>query len=138
MAGPGGGPPRKSHTKSRKGCRTCKNRHIRCDENFPQCRNCTKHNCRCDYMDMPAAGAEPLKGSKPPDLLMSPELQHRLDNWRMTGEAPLAELRMHDTVYWTRFSTIDLRLIHHMVTLSTDMNSRGYSSCTAWGLKMNS
>jgi len=25
-----------SHTKSRKGCETCKRRHIRCDENFPQ------------------------------------------------------------------------------------------------------
>jgi hypothetical protein len=36
MAGPGGGPPRKSHTKSRKGCRICKRRHIRCDETFPQ------------------------------------------------------------------------------------------------------
>ena len=36
MAGPGGGPPRKSHTKSRKGCKTCKRRHIRCDETFPQ------------------------------------------------------------------------------------------------------
>ncbi len=32
----GDGPPRKSHTKSRKGCTTCKRRHIRCDENFPQ------------------------------------------------------------------------------------------------------
>ncbi len=26
----------RSHTKSRKGCETCKRRHIRCDENFPQ------------------------------------------------------------------------------------------------------
>ena len=30
------GATRKSHTKSRKGCRTCKRRHIRCDETFPQ------------------------------------------------------------------------------------------------------
>ncbi|KAK4947336.1 hypothetical protein LTR10_013704 [Elasticomyces elasticus] len=137
MAG-AGGPPRKSHTKSRKGCRTCKRRHIRCDENFPQCRNCTKHNCRCDYMDIPAAGEEPLKGSKPPDLLMSPELQSRLDNWRITGEPPLSELQTRDKVYWTRFSTIDLRLIHHIVTLSTDMHTRGYSSCTVWGSKIGS
>lgn len=36
MVGPGGGPPRKSHTKSRNGCKTCKRRHIRCDETFPQ------------------------------------------------------------------------------------------------------
>lgn len=30
------GPSRRSHTKSRKGCKTCKRRHIRCDETFPQ------------------------------------------------------------------------------------------------------
>lgn len=30
------GPPRKSHTKSRKGCKVCKKEHIRCDEQFPQ------------------------------------------------------------------------------------------------------
>ena len=36
MPGPGGGPSRKSHTKSRNGCKTCKRRHIRCDESFPQ------------------------------------------------------------------------------------------------------
>lgn len=36
MAGTGAGPSRRSHTKSRKGCKTCKRRHIRCDETFPQ------------------------------------------------------------------------------------------------------
>lgn len=89
-------------------------------------------------MDLPAAGDEPLKGSKPPDLLMSPELQQRLDNWRITGDPPLLELQTQDKVYWTRFSTIDLRLIHHVVTLSTDMHTRGYSSCTVWGLRIGS
>jgi hypothetical protein len=136
MAGPGGGPPRKSHTKSRKGCRTCKRRHIRCDEQFPQCRNCTKHNCRCDYMDMPAAGEEPMKGSRPPDLMMSPDLQKRLDNWRLSGEPILPELRTSDQMYWMRFSTIDLRLIHHVVTVSSDLHTRGYSTCTAWAARM--
>ena len=136
MAGPGSGPPRKSHTKSRKGCRTCKSRHIRCDEAFPQCRNCTKHNCRCDYMDMPAAGEDPVKGSHPPDLMMSADLQQRLDSWRLTGESLLPDLRSNDQAYWMRFSTVDLRLIHHVVTLSTEMRSRQYSACTAWALKM--
>ncbi|KIW99800.1 uncharacterized protein Z518_10728 [Rhinocladiella mackenziei CBS 650.93] len=89
-------------------------------------------------MDMPAAGEDLTKGRQPPELLMSPELQTQLDNWRMTGESPLPELQMHDTVYWTRFSTIDLRLIHHVVTLSTDMNNRGYSTCTVWGFRMKS
>ncbi|ETN41675.1 uncharacterized protein HMPREF1541_03611 [Cyphellophora europaea CBS 101466] len=136
MAGPGGGPPRKSHTKSRKGCRTCKRRHIRCDETFPQCKNCSKHNCRCDYMDMPAAGEEPMKGSRPPDLMMSSDLQKRLDKWRLTGESLLPDLRSPDPMYWTRFSTIDLRLIHHIVTLATDLHTRGYSPCTSWAARM--
>ncbi|RMZ75991.1 hypothetical protein DV738_g5155, partial [Chaetothyriales sp. CBS 135597] len=89
-------------------------------------------------MDMPAAGEEPMKGSKPPDLRMSPELQQRLDHWRLTGDSPLVELRSRDPLYWTRFSTLDLRLIHHIVTLSSDMQARGYSQCTPWASKMPS
>ncbi len=89
-------------------------------------------------MDMPAAGEEPLAGATSPDLLTTQELQLRLDNWRMTGESPLPELQMRDPIYWTRFSTIDLRLVHHIVTLHTDMYNRGYSACTAWGIKMHS
>jgi hypothetical protein len=87
-------------------------------------------------MDMPAAGEEPMKGSRPPDLLMNSDLQQKLDAWRLTGESLLPELRSNDPTYWRRFSTIDLRLIHHIVTLSTDINGRGYSTCTAWGTKM--
>lgn len=89
-------------------------------------------------MDMPAAGEEPFKSGKPPDLLMSPELQQLLDDWRITGEPPLQELQTSDPVYWTRFSTIDLRLIHHIVTLSADMHNKGYHTCIAWGSKMAS
>jgi hypothetical protein len=87
-------------------------------------------------MDMPAAGEEPMKGSHPPDLMMEPELQKRLDGWRLTGEPILPELCTSEPVYWTRFSTIDLRLIHHIVTVSSDLNNRNYSSCTAWASKM--
>ncbi|RMZ89587.1 hypothetical protein DV736_g3198, partial [Chaetothyriales sp. CBS 134916] len=69
---------------------------------------------------------------------MSPELQQRLDHWRLTGDSPLVELRSSDPIYWTRFSTLDLRLIHHIVTLSSDLQSRGYSQCTPWASKMPS
>jgi hypothetical protein len=99
-------------------------------------RNCTKHNCRCDYMDQPAAGEEPLKGSAPPDLMMSTELQGSLDQWRITGDCPISELRTTVPEYWTHFSTIDLRLIHHMATLSIDLQNRGYAQCTSWAPKM--
>lgn len=103
---------------------------------YDDSRNCTKHNCRCDYMDQPAAGEEPLKGSAPPDLMMSTELQGTLDQWRITGECPIAELRTTSAEYWMHFSTIDLRLIHHISTLSIDLHNRGYAQCTSWAPKM--
>ena len=40
---------RRKHHKSRRGCTTCKQRHIRCDEAFPSCLNCFKHRSACHY-----------------------------------------------------------------------------------------
>lgn len=99
-------------------------------------RNCTKHNCRCDYMDQPPAAEEPARSPRSPDLQMTPEIERELDVWRMTGEPPFPELRMTSKSYWYRFSSIDLRLIHHIAGLSTDMHQRGYSGCTVWAQKM--
>ncbi|UKZ73213.1 hypothetical protein TrVFT333_000855 [Trichoderma virens FT-333] len=42
-------PPRRSHKKSRAGCRRCKNRKIKCDEVHPRCGNCSKHGVMCDF-----------------------------------------------------------------------------------------
>ncbi|CAG7973634.1 unnamed protein product [Penicillium salamii] len=135
MVGPGGGPPRKSHTKSRNGCKTCKRRHIRCDETFPQCRNCTKHNCRCDYQDTTAAqGASPPP--RGPDLLMSPEIEVEIENWHRTGIPPYPELLQCPRSGWTGLSRVDLRLIHHIIGLSIDLHRRGLSTCTLWAQKM--
>ena len=89
-------------------------------------------------MDLTAAGDEPPKGSNRPDLLMDAEIQQQMDDWRISGEPPLRELRMQDRRYWTRFTTFDLRLIHHIVIESTKMHLRGYSNCTVWGPKIHS
>ncbi|KAK4145457.1 uncharacterized protein C8A04DRAFT_35735 [Dichotomopilus funicola] len=42
-------PPRRSHKKSRSGCRRCKSRKIKCDEVHPRCGNCVKHGVQCDF-----------------------------------------------------------------------------------------
>lgn len=154
MAGPGGGPPRKSHTKSRNGCKTCKRRHIRCDETFPQwyvvstttpttdqqgrsnkdlsSRNCTKHNCRCDYQDVAAARGSPPASRSSPDLLMSPEIEREIENWHRTGLTPYPELAGCPPSGWSGLSRTELRLIHHIIGLSIDLHRRGLSSCTVW------
>ncbi|KAL4880956.1 hypothetical protein BJY04DRAFT_69026 [Aspergillus karnatakaensis] len=136
MAGPGGGPPRKSHTKSRFGCKTCKRRHIRCDETFPQCRNCTKHNCRCDYMDVATVHDESTSVRNVPDLLMSAEIEMEIKNWNLTGLPPFPELMHFPRNCWNKLSRTDLRLIHHIIGLSIDLHRRGLSTCTIWAQKM--
>ncbi|KAL3481958.1 hypothetical protein BJX99DRAFT_111434 [Aspergillus californicus] len=136
MAGPGGGPPRKSHTKSRFGCKTCKRRHIRCDETFPQCRNCTKHNCRCDYMDVATVHEESTSIRNVPDLLMSPDIEMEIKNWHLTGLPPFPELMHLPRNCWSKLSRTDLRLIHHIIGLSIDLHRRGLSGCTIWAQKM--
>ncbi|KAF5584428.1 C6 zinc finger [Fusarium pseudocircinatum] len=40
---------RRRHTKTRKGCATCKRRKIKCDESRPSCSNCVKHDVECDF-----------------------------------------------------------------------------------------
>ncbi|OKL63614.1 hypothetical protein UA08_01014 [Talaromyces atroroseus] len=137
MPGPGGGPPRKSHTKSRNGCRTCKRRHIRCDETFPQCRNCTKHNCRCDYMDVQTTRDDSVQTPKTPlDLLMTPEIDAEIENWRTTGIPPFQELSQCPRNDWHRFSKSTLRLIHHIAGLSIDLHRRGLGHTTVWSACM--
>lgn len=41
--------PRKGHTKSRRGCFSCKKRKIKCQETKPRCENCQKVGIICEY-----------------------------------------------------------------------------------------
>ncbi|KAF1954715.1 hypothetical protein CC80DRAFT_114197 [Byssothecium circinans] len=133
MAGPGGGPSRRSHTKSRKGCKTCKKRHIRCDETFPQCRNCTKHQVRCDYMDSPTAMIpESPKSPQHPNLLWTPEIDATVELWRQTGEFPFPDLRVYRQPKWRAFPKTDLRLVHHLASISNEMFRNQTSNLTLW------
>ncbi|RDW83349.1 putative UPC2 Regulatory protein involved in control of sterol uptake [Coleophoma crateriformis] len=131
MAGPGGGPPRRSHTKSRKGCETCKRRHIRCDENFPQCRNCTKHNCRCPYMDMPVQ-EERAPTPEKADLLWTPEIERDIECWQQTGSFPFPDLYIYPAPAPQFFSVEDLRLIYHVASLSSELGIHDASNFTIW------
>ncbi|KAF2759307.1 hypothetical protein EJ05DRAFT_499720 [Pseudovirgaria hyperparasitica] len=42
--------PRRTHTKSRHGCKDCKRRHIKCDETQPACNNCQHARITCTYI----------------------------------------------------------------------------------------
>ncbi|KXJ86057.1 hypothetical protein Micbo1qcDRAFT_168867, partial [Microdochium bolleyi] len=40
----------RGHTKSRFGCRECKQRHVKCDESRPSCVNCTTVKRHCSFL----------------------------------------------------------------------------------------
>ncbi|PLB44918.1 hypothetical protein P170DRAFT_367275 [Aspergillus steynii IBT 23096] len=44
---------RASHTKSRNGCYTCKQRRVKCDENRPVCGACSLRSSHCSYPSRP-------------------------------------------------------------------------------------
>ncbi|KAH8908948.1 hypothetical protein BR93DRAFT_936515 [Coniochaeta sp. PMI_546] len=131
MAGPGGGPPRRSHTKSRKGCETCKRRHIRCDENFPQCRNCTKHKIRCPYNDMPPTEERSASPEKP-DLLWTPEIESAIEQWRVTGLFPFPSLNIYPAPDPQSLTREELRLIYHVAEISHQLITINANEFTLW------
>ncbi|KAF9883983.1 hypothetical protein FE257_002424 [Aspergillus nanangensis] len=59
-------PSRRSHTKSRKGCRQCKRRHVKCDEELPKCGLCKKRKLECTYPP-PSSEADSQHASPPRD-----------------------------------------------------------------------
>lgn len=48
---------RRHHHRSRNGCRSCKERHMRCDEGKPFCRNCLRNGGDCGYAGIEDVGA---------------------------------------------------------------------------------
>ncbi|KAE8419530.1 hypothetical protein BDV36DRAFT_251163 [Aspergillus pseudocaelatus] len=71
--------------RSRKGCRTCRARHIKCDETPGSCQNCTSSGRRCDGYDLyrlPLGGRTLKKDS-------SSQVQVEILNgfrWKMTSD----------------------------------------------------
>ncbi|KAK0390554.1 hypothetical protein NLU13_0058 [Sarocladium strictum] len=55
---------RRSHKKSRDGCRECKRRHVKCDEARPSCRLCVLSERTCTYTNpAPSRTTAPDRGS---------------------------------------------------------------------------
>ncbi|KAJ5578239.1 uncharacterized protein N7459_007203 [Penicillium hispanicum] len=50
---------RRAHTKSRRGCRNCKLRRVKCDEGRPQCQKCLSFGVACNYNAPHEADLEP-------------------------------------------------------------------------------
>lgn len=112
---------RRSHKKSRNGCKECKRRHIKCDERRPACSNCVTSDRQCSYLLLyqhTPPHPSPLAGS--PACVDSPAL---------TSSAPESEAEKPSRVsglLGEGYSLLHLELFHHF--------DRNYSSSFSPGL----
>ncbi|KAF9021984.1 hypothetical protein BDZ89DRAFT_1137627 [Hymenopellis radicata] len=51
--------PIRAHHKSRTGCKTCRRRKVKCDEDSPVCKNCTRRQIECVWGDPPRSTTQP-------------------------------------------------------------------------------
>lgn len=154
------GATRKSHTKSRNGCATCKRRHIRCDEGRPQwwvrehdedrmangSKNCVKHQVRsvvakrreillmssCDFVASSPQPADERPLSRGPNLLSTPAIEQDLERWRSSQIFPFPEMKLENTQQFGSLTRLELRLIHHLASVYRDMRLADFVQCTLW------
>lgn len=122
---------RRIHRKSRSGCLTCKSRHIRCDEFQPKCRNCAKRGCPCSY----PSSRRPLN-----------EKEANIDvSWQPVTTAckqeaasqnqpyePSSGLSVHLVPSAFNLSKQDLRLMHHLLYVSSNLETSNSSNLLTW------
>lgn len=67
-----------------------------------------------------------------PNLLWTSEIESLIDLWQATGEFPFPELRVYPQPAWQQYTKTDLRLIHHLASISDQMLRCGLSKLTIW------
>lgn len=82
-------------------------------------------------MDMPAqddGAATPEKA----DLLWTLEIEADIERWRQTGSFPFPDLYIYPAPAPQFFSSEDLRLIHHVASVSSELGIHDAGNFTIW------
>jgi hypothetical protein len=67
-----------------------------------------------------------------PDLNMTPQVLQELDRWRETGVYPFPNLGLEHHPSPSRYSPTDLRLIHHISSIASQMQAVEPSNSAIW------
>ncbi|KAJ5381537.1 uncharacterized protein N7496_003965 [Penicillium cataractarum] len=118
--------PRRTHTKSRTGCQSCKLRKVKpanlglepnqkCDEAKPKCQNCVRHGVECNYNAPPTAASTPTTGIH-------------------TGLSPFVSeaARLNSDVNAPSMGMAEMALLHHYSTSTCYTISRHPVLQTVW------
>ncbi|KAF7554590.1 hypothetical protein G7Z17_g2779 [Cylindrodendrum hubeiense] len=99
--------PRRSHRKSRNGCFECKRRHIRCDEQRPECSHCSRAERECSFPKPKYF----LIASLPGQAESAPATEEIDDQSSATSEENESQILSHNSEL--TFSLIHMTFLHH-------------------------
>ncbi|KAF4998670.1 hypothetical protein FGRMN_2996 [Fusarium graminum] len=97
---------RVSHTKSRKGCATCKKRKVKCDEQRPACFNCSRLQEDCRYLPVTAKKTSPRPARSPKQNETPRSIGSPQPTVSSSGGINLVDLELFHTFSTSTYSTL--------------------------------
>ncbi|KAH9828227.1 Sterol uptake control protein 2 [Teratosphaeria destructans] len=91
---------------------------------------------RCDYMETMGSDTESQHSPEQQSIALTPGTEQRLDDWAQTGSFPYPELGVYPFPQAQELSRNDLRLIHHLSSVSNDLLLKGITNLSVWTQKM--
>lgn len=83
-------------------------------------------------MDGPRPRDKRPRSPSAANLLWSTDIKRDIDTWRRTEQFPFPEMPLHPQLSVQNYSITDLRLIHHVSSVSHDLQARGVSQFVIW------
>lgn len=83
-------------------------------------------------MDGPRPRDKRPRSPSTANLLWSTEIKRDIDTWRRTEQFPFPEMPLQQSLPVANYSITDLRLIHHVSSISHDLQARGVSQFVIW------
>jgi hypothetical protein len=114
--------------KSRMGCRECKTRKVKCDEQRPICGSCTKFNKRCSFLrTTPYLWGSGLLNQQTERGKAGSAQKPRLD----AGKGPSKHAKDNPG-----YTLDDMRLLHHFTSFTSATLSDGPEAHQTWAIKV--
>jgi hypothetical protein len=82
-------------------------------------------------MDMPPPEDRNPTPEKP-DLLWTPQIEQEIAIWQQTGNFPFPNLAVYPAPLPQFYTIEDLRLIHHVASISSELSLNGAGTFTIW------
>lgn len=87
-------------------------------------------------METVGSDTESQHSPEQPSLVLTPGTEQRIDLWQQTGSFPYPDLHVFPPPQTHEYSKTELRLIHHLSSISNDLLLKGTTNLTIWTTKM--